>query len=583
MKSFALLAACSFLAANAALAAPLPAPAFVARKWTPQFTTYLGGSQLDGASGIAVDSAGNFYVAGVSGSPNFPGDTKPADTKRADAFLCKFSPSYQLLWSRFIGGTGFDQARGVALDKAGHVYLVGNCENGDIPLLNAPRLRHAAQCAFLARFSTEGELQMATELGSDSWTYGQEIAVDGAGNIWLAGTMRGSNFPTKDGTLNATSTPTGNNDVWVSKMAPSGELLFSALLGGSEDESLGGLVLAPDGGVALSGTTASTNFPVVKAIQPTFGGAGTTGDIKGDAWIAVLDASGKTRYATYFGGRSSDVGGALSFAPNGDLLLTGSSDSRDLPLKELLPGGDQASGPFLARFKGDGTQLLQSTFVPGAPRNGAFLNVEPKGDFWLGSEGGYSSNSYQLTHFSATATQILETISGPKTSVRSVAHDGKDNFYLTGDASPYLSTRRALMTTSGGSYDAFVAVLKVQQPTAPNAAPVTITIDAPATGLTASGTTSVGDDGEVQVALYRSADSTYWTGTEWSTARTWLGATVTGQRWTLAGLPQGANLPPGDYYLHAVAVAGSRLETFLGPEYSGEGRAKTSRKIVVAP
>jgi len=567
------------LVSRAALAAPAPAP----RHWAPQYATFFGGSNSDDASAIAVDGAGNFYVAGATSSPDFPGAQKPPDTKRTIAFLSKFSPSYQLLWTRFVGEIGLDSARGIALDKKGNVYLVGSSESGDIPLLGAPLLPHSQRCAFLARFSKEGELQMATQIGGSNSADGQAIVLDGAGDVWIAGTTYGATFPTKDAKLAAK----GKTDVWVSKLAPSGELLFSTLVGGSDEEAFGGLCLAPDGGVALAGTTASTDFPVVKATQAAFGGAGSgdssSFDVKGDAWVAVLDAGGKTRWATYFGGRSADVGGALAFAPNGDLWLTGSSASHDLPLKALLPDGDKAGGAFLARFKGDGSQVLQSTFVPDAPRNGAFLGVEANGDLWLGSGVSSFGNSYQFTHIDPRTPKIVETIPWESGNVRAVARDGSGALYLTGAGTNHLPTRRALMMAApNGGYSVFIAVLKMRAP-APVEKPPIISVDAPAKGLAVSGTTNVGDEGEVQILLYRSADSNYWTGTGWSGTPTWLGAKVSGGHWTLNRAPQSADVPSGDYYLHAVAVSGAQIENFLGPEYPSDGRAKTSRKIVVAP
>src|SRR5579864_2579295 len=100
---------CSFQSATAS-----PAPKTL-------FSTYFGGTNNDDALAVAVDSAGNVYITGVTFSPFLAGNCVFPGS--SGAFLAKFSPAGQLLYCQRIGGTLFDTAGGIAADSKGNVYV----------------------------------------------------------------------------------------------------------------------------------------------------------------------------------------------------------------------------------------------------------------------------------------------------------------------------------------------------------------------------------------------------------------------------------------------------------------------------
>jgi len=109
------------------------ASASVGPKWL--FATHLGGGGFDEAFSVATDVAGNIYVAGLTSSPSFPG-TSAGPSGPDDAFVTKFSPAGQLIYSLRIGGSSFDEAFGIAVDEIGNVYVTGQTGSSDFPIVN---------------------------------------------------------------------------------------------------------------------------------------------------------------------------------------------------------------------------------------------------------------------------------------------------------------------------------------------------------------------------------------------------------------------------------------------------------------
>src|SRR5207247_7220554 len=104
------------------------------------FSSFLGGGEGDYANAIAVDSAGNVYLAGRTSSTDFPTTTgafRPAFGGAQDAFLAKVNPALSgtaaLVYASFLGGSGGDQGTAIAVDSAGNVYLAGPTSSTDFP------------------------------------------------------------------------------------------------------------------------------------------------------------------------------------------------------------------------------------------------------------------------------------------------------------------------------------------------------------------------------------------------------------------------------------------------------------------
>ena len=276
------------------------------------YSTYLGGSGNDGVvSSIAVDAAGNAYVAGTTDSTNFPTTPGAFQTSfsggSSDAFITKLNPTGSaLVYSTYLGsgaGSGAGSG-GLAVDAAGNAYVAGATDS-----TNFPTTPGAFQSALSGGFdgfvtklnSTGSSLIYSTYLGGNGEDGAASIAVDAAGNAYVAGTTDSTNFPTVNAFQPAFGG--GGDDAFVTKLNPTGSaLLYSTYLGGNGFDECESIAVDAAGNAYVVGTTDSTNFPTVNAFQPAFGG--------GDAFVTKLNPTGSALvYSTYLGGSGGAVGG----------------------------------------------------------------------------------------------------------------------------------------------------------------------------------------------------------------------------------------------------------------------------------
>jgi hypothetical protein len=318
------------------------------------YSTYLGGSGQDRGSQIALDSAGNAYVAGFTVSTNFPTTVGAFDTTfngGGDAFVTKLNPTGSgLTYSTYLGGSvglnATDSAQGIAVDAAGNAYVTGTAESTNFPTTaGAFQTTHAGSTdAFVTKLNPTGSgLIYSTYLGGNGFDQGFGIAIDSIANAYVSGGTSSSNFPTTPGVFQP-GYAGGNRDVFMTKLNPTGSgLVYSTYLGGSGDDFGLGIALDSSTNAYVTGGTASTNFPTAGAFQPALGGSF-------DAFVTKLNAtaSGVT-YSTYLGGSSIEATGAARIAldPFSNAYVTSSTASTNFPttagaFQTTLAGGDDA-------------------------------------------------------------------------------------------------------------------------------------------------------------------------------------------------------------------------------------------------
>jgi len=221
------------------------------------FTTFLAGSNQDQAKAVAVDSAGNTYVAGFTASSNFPVASAAISSLQGsyDAFLTKLSPSGAILFSTYWGGSGTDAATGIAVDSTG-VYITGYTNS-----LNFPGQRRGAPAngqfhVFVSKFSLTGQEIYSLVFGGSSQDEANAIAVDSLQQAYITGYTYSSDFPE----LVSTSTYHGGEEAFVAKIS-NGYLIDSAYVGGSSSDWANGIAVDSNGSVYITGGTASVDFP----------------------------------------------------------------------------------------------------------------------------------------------------------------------------------------------------------------------------------------------------------------------------------------------------------------------------------
>ena len=241
------------------------------------YSTYLGGNINDVAAGIAVDSAGNAYVTGYTASTNFPTASpfQAAIGGASDAFVTKLNATgLVLLYSTYLGGSSDDVAAGIAVDSAGNAYVAGSAGSTNFPTTSSFQAASGGGVndAFVTKLNATGSaLAYSTYLGGNSYDSAYGIAVDSAGNAYVTGTTLSTNFPTAS-PIQATHGG-GENDAFVTKLNATGSaLVYSTYLGGNSYDSAQGIAVDSAGNAYVAGDTESTNFLTASPFQAATGG-----------------------------------------------------------------------------------------------------------------------------------------------------------------------------------------------------------------------------------------------------------------------------------------------------------------------
>jgi len=253
----------------------------------PAWSVSFGGSAFDWVNGLAVDTAGRSYLTGLTSSPDFPtvGAFQQEKAGGQDAFVVSLSPGgEEVLYSTFLGGSGFDSGQGIAVDAEGRAWVAGGTGSQEFPVLNPLQASLAGgfsyEDGFVSGFSPKGDLIFSTYFGAADLDYVSSLAVDRAGILHLAGATNSAQFPLKDPVQErcGAAYPNGRNcptDAFVARMDPwAPSLLFSTYLGGSvqsidqilpEDFALG---IAVDrwGNATVVGGTYTRDFPLVNPV-----------------------------------------------------------------------------------------------------------------------------------------------------------------------------------------------------------------------------------------------------------------------------------------------------------------------------
>jgi hypothetical protein len=185
------------------------------------YSTYLGGSGEDEGYGIAVDGSGNAYVTGETRSNDFPTQNPYQGTRAGsiDAFITKVSLSgTALTYSTYLGGSGNDNGRGIAVDASGNAYVTGKTYSDNFPTQDPYQATRGGfnYTVFITKLDSSGSaLAYSTYLGGSGEDNGYGIAVDGSGNAYVTGYTSSDNFPTQNPYQGAYG---GNRDAFVAKL-----------------------------------------------------------------------------------------------------------------------------------------------------------------------------------------------------------------------------------------------------------------------------------------------------------------------------------------------------------------------------
>lgn len=341
------------------------------------YSTYLGGSENDYGSGIAVNDSGIVYVCGTTLSADFPlrGELQGFQGS-IDGFIARLDTNADgdssLVYSTCLGGSSSENARAIAVDAAGLVYVAGNTYSSDFPLVNEYQSRQGSVDVFISKIDTNlgaAGLLYSSHLGSSGDEYGYGIAVDNSANVYIGGytNPNARSFPTR----NEYQADQPTRDVFVSRidttLSGDASLIYSTYLGGDDDEYGWGIAADNNGNAYVTGRTESTDYPTRNQYQSY------PGDVFSNAFVTRIDtnSSGDSSlvYSTYLGGNTTDGAYAIALGTGGNVYVAGDTWSSDFPLRGYYQSAQGNVDAFIARLNTNlngASSLIMSTRLGGS-------------------------------------------------------------------------------------------------------------------------------------------------------------------------------------------------------------------------
>jgi photosystem II stability/assembly factor-like uncharacterized protein len=297
--------------------------------------------QTTDATGVGLDAAGNIYLTGAASSFCFPTTAGVAQSAFAggniDAFIAKLDPTgATLLYSTYLGGADEDLAKAIAVDAAGNAYITGRTRSSNFPV-------------------TAGALQTAAKMAC----FGRPM------------------------------------DGFVAKLNPTGTaLVYSTYLGGCLDDEATAIIIDAAGNAYVGGLTTSDDFPLRNPMQSRFVGGECVFDDFGtfcaDGFVSKLNAvGGALIYSTYIGGHGYDRVNGLALDGAGNLYAAGETTSNDFPVtagafQTVYRSDGQFGDAFALKLNATGAALVYSTFLGGGGTDAAHgIAVNDAGEAYI--------------------------------------------------------------------------------------------------------------------------------------------------------------------------------------------------------
>ncbi|MCL4733764.1 MAG: SBBP repeat-containing protein, partial [Candidatus Omnitrophica bacterium] len=320
-----------------------------------EWSTYLGGGEIDWCRDVIINSSGEVIVTGFTTSSSWiQGGSDTDYNEYGDAFVAVFSPGGQMVWSSYLGGGHEDEGFGVAVDGNGNIYVAGaTASPGWIHGGSQTTYMGGGEDGFLVKLSSSGQHIWSTYIGGSEEDRCSDITIDSEGNLVVAGYTRSPGWAQGGYDLNHA----GGKDGFVVKLNPSGTPLWSTYLGGEFDDMAYGIIADESGNIFACGSTGSDGW--------VSGGARTSLWYWADGFVAKITASGTHVWSTFIGGAIYDDAQSISVTASGKIAVSGLTDGNDWisgGYDTSYDGGASKQG-FALVLNGD-SSTAWSTYVP---------------------------------------------------------------------------------------------------------------------------------------------------------------------------------------------------------------------------
>ncbi len=351
------------------------------------YSTYLGAGSKDYGHDIAVDAEGNAYITGHTDSANFPlkSPNQKANAGVSDVFVTKINAKGNgFVYSTYIGGSGNDYGRDIAVDAEGNAYITGETESANFSLKSPVQGANAGiYDAFVTKINAKGDAFVySTYVGGSNSDFGTAVAVDAGGNAYITGVTESVDLPLKSPIQKVKG---GYTNAFVTKINSDGtSLVYSTYLGGNNYDYGAGIAVDRGGNAYITGHTYSRNFPRKSPIQGARAGIAYT-----DAFVTKINSDGTSLvYSTYLGGDNWDYGTGIAVDTGGNVYIIGYTYSADFPLKSPIQAAYAGDGDaFVTNINSSGDSIIYSTYLGGSGEEYNYgIAVDAKGNVYIAGE-----------------------------------------------------------------------------------------------------------------------------------------------------------------------------------------------------
>lgn len=347
------------------------------------FCTFMGGNNDDRSNSLVLDSNSNIVITGETWSSDYPTTEGTYDATfngNIDIFISKLASSGNaLLFSTYVGGNNWETSKDLKLDNGGDLVIVGCTDSNNFP--TTPKaydtsLNGQNEDMIVFKLSPDGKkLRYGTFIGASDGECGNALAVDGNGNLFIAGKTSSYDFPITLGAYD--SSQNGWNDIVVLKLKPAGkgkeDLQYSTFIGGITDESAEGVAVDKLGNFIVTGSTKSYDFPTTSGAYDTSknGYSNAIEDIVVFKLKPVGSGKADLIYSTFIGGLFRSVSKGLMLDDEENPIVFGWTDSEDFPISTKAFDTTHNGGQdiFILKLAKEGNNLLYSTFIGGNNRD----------------------------------------------------------------------------------------------------------------------------------------------------------------------------------------------------------------------
>jgi fibronectin type 3 domain-containing protein len=432
-------------------------------------STYIGNTGLEEAKSIGIDSNKDVYITGYTQSEFYPIKAGAYDDTldgTRDAFVTKLNSDFSnLIYSTFIGGSDGEVANSIFVDEVGDAYITGYTIDGATDYPTTPgaydQTHNGLQDIFVSKLAVNGStLIFSTFLGGSYSDYARSIAVDGNGDLYVAGETNSNNFPSTTGAYDEIGPVLfGENKAFISKFSSDGTtLLNSTFLGGIQRDAVRSLALDDNGDIFVTGITNSPEFPI------TPGAYDESLDAYSDIFVTKLSANLSTLlFSTFLGGQDIDSSYSIASASDGIVYITGQylGDVGDFPITE---------GAFQESFGGLHdifvTKLKLTPYAPSniismteSNENGKYIML-----FWNAVECASATISYNVFRGTTSGNySLLGSVPGSQSYFNDTSVIEDQPYYYVITATNYIGESEY----SSEHYTTIASVSTVSNPSAP--------------------------------------------------------------------------------------------------------------------